>query len=76
MRLSCQQLAEITGCKRPRAQVAWFRDHLSANVPCDRIGPILTESTYEALLARALGLAHRPIGPSDVDRPRVRLRES
>jgi len=74
MRLSRERLAEITGCKRPRAQADWFRDHLAAEVPCDRVGPILTELACEALLARALGLAHRPVAPNEVERPRVRLR--
>jgi len=74
MRLSPDRLAEITGHKRPRAQAAWFRDYLAANVPCDRVGPFLSESAYEALLARALGLVPSNPGSRGVDRPQVRLR--
>ena len=76
MRLSPQRLAEITGYKRPRAQTAWFREHLGARVPCDRWGPILTESAYEGLLASALGLTRRYSEPDAVERPHVRLRGS
>jgi len=55
MRLSAERLNEITHLKRKSAQVAWFRQHLGVNVPCDRFGPILTDSAYEKLLEKRLG---------------------
>lgn len=76
MRLDSATLFAITGRKRPTAQVAWFRQYLNVAVPCDKRGPIMTATTYDALLARALGLAQRPVAGAEVDRPRVRLRRS
>lgn len=74
MRLDSVTLFAITGLKRPAAQVAWFRQHLGAAVPCDSRGPILTSAAYEALVARALGLIQGTSVPVDAERPRVKLR--
>ena len=56
MRLSAERLSEITRLKRKSAQVAWFRQYLGVDVPCDRFGPILTDAAYEKLLEKRLGL--------------------
>jgi hypothetical protein len=56
MRLSHDQLFEITHRKRPRQQAAWFLEYLGAVIPFDRDGPILTTATYEAVLAKCLGV--------------------
>lgn len=57
MRLEPAQLKRITGFKRKSAQVAWFRQHLGADVPHDKSGVIITDSAYEKLLEKRLGLA-------------------
>jgi hypothetical protein len=74
MRLDSATIFAITGRKRPACQVAWFKQHLGAAVPCDSIGPILTAAAYEALVARALGLTHGVSSSNDTERPQVRLR--
>lgn len=56
MRLTPECIAEITGYTRKSAQVRWFRAHLGADVPFDRDGPILTDSAYEKLLEKKLGI--------------------
>ena len=56
MRLTTERLIEITHLQRKSAQVAWFRQHLGVDVPCDRFGPILTDTAYEKLLEKRLGL--------------------
>lgn len=56
MRLTAERLAEITHLTRKSSQVAWFRQYLGVDVPCDRFGPILTDTTYEKLLEKKLGL--------------------
>ena len=56
MRLSAERLTEITRLKRKSAQVAWFRQYLGVEVPCDRFGPILTDTAYEKMLEKRLGL--------------------
>ena len=56
MRLNSERLTEITHLTRKSAQVAWFRQYLGVDVPCDRFGPILTDTAYEKLLEKKLGL--------------------
>lgn len=56
MRLSRDDLFKITHRQRPRNQAAWFLEYLGVTVPCDSEGPILTPSTYEAILAKRLGV--------------------
>jgi len=73
MRLSRDDLFKITHFKIPRYQAAWFRDHLGAEVPFDRDGPILSLSTYEALLAKRLGVGPAPFEPAPERRPSVHL---
>jgi hypothetical protein len=76
MRLPPETIAEITGRKRARAQADWFRDYLGVIVPCDRLGPIVTAATYEALVARACGLRAETAeaAASAPDRPKLHLR--
>lgn len=73
MRLDQTQMHEITGRKRAKAQVEWFRAHLGADVPFDQRGPILSESTYEALLAKRLGVLPSFDPGKPLNRPTVRL---
>lgn len=56
MRLEPALLKKITGLTRKSAQVAWFRQHLGADVPHDKSGVIITDSAYEKLLEKRLGL--------------------
>ncbi|MDQ8022218.1 MAG: DUF4224 domain-containing protein [Moraxellaceae bacterium] len=70
--MSKEKLQEITGLQYGKAQARWFREYLGAEVPCDRQGPILTEQTYESLVARANGLANAPQPPP---RPAIRPRQ-
>lgn len=74
MRLSPERIAEITGCKRKRAQTAWFKLHLCADVPCDKIGPILSETSYELLLEKKLGIGASSSLP--MNRPAIRPRKA
>lgn len=56
MRLSQQQLFEITGRKQRKGQTQWFKDYLGTVVPCDERGPIITQAAYEALVKKQLGV--------------------
>lgn len=57
MRIPPDKLEEITGgLKRKSAQVKWFRLYLGVDVPYDRFGVIMTDSAYEKLLEKRLGL--------------------
>lgn len=56
MRLPPEKIQEITGFKRKSAQVAWFRLHMGVDVPCDRAGPIMSDTAYELLLEKRLGV--------------------
>lgn len=71
-RLTPDQLFERTHLKRKSAQVKWFRLHLGVEVPCDKDGPIMTDTAYELLLEKKLGLgaSSAPQGP----RPTVKLK--
>ncbi len=71
-RLTPERLKAITGRAYGKTQARWFREHLNADVPCDHLGPIMTEQTFEELVARASGV--RAGAPAE--RPTVRLRTS
>ena len=74
MRLDPVTLERITGRKRKRLQARWFLDYLGVDVPCDRQGPIITERSYEALVAKRLGVLPSASEQQQADRPQVRLR--
>jgi hypothetical protein len=63
MRLSREDLFKITHLHRPKSQAAWFLRFLKVRVPCDSEGPILTASSYEAILAKRLGVAPETVTP-------------
>lgn len=67
MRLSFETLCSMTNLVRPKAQAKWFLLHLGVEVPCDRLGPIMTDTAYEKLLERKLGLS---ASSSSEDKPR------
>lgn len=56
MRLNAEKLFEITGLKKPSAQAKWFRDKYGVTIPCDRLGPIITQQAFEKLVERSCGL--------------------
>jgi len=72
-RMPPEELKKITGCKRPKYQAAWFKQHMGVDVPCDRQGPVMTEAAYEALLAKRLGILPQSADGSTKQRPTVRL---
>lgn len=55
MRLTREELEQITGLCQAAAQVRWFKDHMGVSVPSDARGPILTQAAFESMLARRLG---------------------
>jgi len=73
MRLSPQKLHEVTGRFRRSAQVKWFKEFLNVDVPCDRLGPIITEAAYEDLVKKRLGVLQLPAGTAAREHPKVRL---
>lgn len=74
MRLDQDQLYKITNRKRKSGQVRWFKDFLKIDVPCDRLGPIVTEAAYQDLVKKRLGvLPEAPIQNSHREQPKVRL---
>lgn len=72
LRWSTDQLVEITGKQRQSAQRRWFKLCFGVDVPCDPFGPIMTDSTYEALLQRRCGLTPPAANDPIHDRPQVR----
>lgn len=71
MRLTSERLREITGLKFKKSQTAWFLLHLGVEVPCDRIGPIVSEEAFEKLLEKRLGLT--PSHSNNEIRPSVKF---
>jgi hypothetical protein len=67
--MSRERLKEITGRSFGKAQARWFGEYLGVEVPCDRVGPILTEQTFEELVARANGIRKNEGG---AERPTIR----
>lgn len=78
MRLTPEELQNITGRSMPAAQVRWFQRHYGIEMPHDRKGPIITAQAWEALVARKCGTSAKGepqnhIG-GDIDgRPTVKL---
>lgn len=75
MRLNRDDLQKITYRKHPSRQAAWFLEFLGADVPYDAQGPILTLATYEALVAKRLGVGPLSLDNSPERRGVVRLRD-
>lgn len=74
MRLTKEQLFEITNRRRISGQVRWFKDFLKIDVPCDRLGPIVTEAAYQDLVKKRLGvLPEVQTQYSNREQPKVRL---
>lgn len=74
MRLTKEQLFSITNRRRISGQVKWFKDFLKIDVPCDRLGPIVTEAAYQDLVKKRLGvLPETPTQNGHREQPRVRL---
>jgi len=73
MRLSPQKLYEVTGRIRQSAQARWFKEYLGVDVPCDRLGPIITKAAYEDLVKKRLGVLQSPGGATAREHPKVRL---
>lgn len=73
MRLSPEKLYEATGRIRQSAQARWFKEFLGVDVPCDRLGPIITEAAYEDLVKKRLGVLPQSMNQPERDQPKVRL---
>lgn len=72
VRMDLEQLQKLTGRKNRSAQARWFKAHFGVDVPCDQAGPIMTEQTYQDLLAKQCGLYSGPQAQPAVRRPTVR----
>ena len=72
VRMDLEQLQKLTGRKNRSAQARWFKTHFGVDVPCDQSGPIMTEQTYQELLAKQCGLYSGPQAQPQVRRPSVR----
>ena len=72
VRMDLEQLQKLTGRKNRSAQARWFKAHFGVDVPCDQSGPIMTEQTYQDLLAKQCGLYSGPQAQPAVRRPTVR----
>jgi uncharacterized membrane protein SirB2 len=68
MRLSEVELMSITNRSTPSAQAAWFKRHFNVSLEYDTLGVILTNNTFEALVAKKYGL-----GANESSRPTVKL---
>jgi hypothetical protein len=75
IRMTKDELKQITGLTQAAKQAEWFKRNLGADVPFDSAGPIVTLQTYEALVAKRLGvLPNAPANDSNThERPTVRL---
>lgn len=56
MRLTPDELVNITGLTQPSAQARWFKTYFNIIVPVDPRGPIMTAAIFETLLARECGV--------------------
>lgn len=55
-RLGLDRLEKITGKEQPCAQARWFKTYFGVDVGYDRLGAIITDSAFDALVFRKLGL--------------------
>ncbi len=70
MRLSKEELKQITGKEQSAAQVRWFRQHYGVQLAHDRNGVILTKSAFNGLVEKQCGLMP---ANQNAARPAVRL---
>jgi hypothetical protein len=60
--MTAEDLVRVTGKKRYSKQAEWFREQLGINVVrCGDGSPVITWTTFEALLAKKAGLHTEPI---------------
>lgn len=76
MRLTSLQLFEITGYERRKAQAKWFLQFLAVDIPSDRLGVILTDSAWQKLLDKRLGLGILESPNLEKPRPKIRPKDS
>lgn len=57
MRLSEQELKDLTNRSMPSAQARWFKRYFGVDVEFDRRGVIITKQAVEALVARKCGIS-------------------
>lgn len=72
LRISKEELIELTGKQQVSAQVKWFKQHLNINISCDAKGPIINHAIYSELLKKQYGLL--PALTAGISRPQVMLR--
>lgn len=65
-RIPPDRLAEITGKRRPSAQVRWFAAQFGVTLPCDVSGPVISVKALEGMIAKKCGLV-----ATDAPRPRI-----
>jgi len=75
MRINQDMLYQITRLKRKGAQIKWFKLHLGVDVPHDHAGAILTDSAYQKLVEKRLGLAPELSNSNQKPNPTIRLME-
>lgn len=68
-----QKLESVTGRKTPGGQKKWFLETLGANVPCDSMGPVMNERTYDALLMKSCGMMPAPEKGGSKKEPKLRI---
>ncbi len=69
--MTADDLLRVTGKKRYSKQAEWFREQFGINVVrCGDGSPIITWTTFEALLAKKAGLRTEP---AKEERPALRL---
>lgn len=78
MRLSNNDLKEITARTQPKAQANWFKRFYGIELPHDRKGVIITQQAWEALVSAKCGMTAKgaPINYASQERPQVRLRNA
>lgn len=73
MRLTADELQQLTGRLQASAQVRWFKEAFNVDVPRDCTGPIITRAAFERLVAASLGLDKTVQATVNIERPALVL---
>ncbi|WP_019882347.1 MULTISPECIES: DUF4224 domain-containing protein [unclassified Methylophilus] len=56
MRISLEELINITGKKTPKTQADWFKSHFDVDAVYDSLGVIITHDVFNAIVAKRYGV--------------------
>lgn len=72
IRWDYEKVSNVTGKRQKAAQLRWFIQNFGIQPPCDALGVIMNDSTYDALLKKQCGILQISEPDKRSNKPRLR----